>query len=113
MPPEDTKALVQRVRKNLRVTKIIATRSVRGKMGDTQAGFVAELPFTEGGGESMTLREAIVANCLLSREADIAAYRNAVAGGNLSLETGREAIASVKSSYAKVIAEALSEVGEE
>jgi hypothetical protein len=111
--PPDFETLVRRVKANLRVSKIIATRTVRGPKGDTQAGFIAELSTSEvDGEESMTLREAIVANCLLAREADIAAYRNAVAGGNLSFEAGRDAIQSVKNSYAKVLAEALAEAGE-
>lgn len=110
MSSEEIKALVARVKANLRVTKIVAVRSVRGKMGDTQAGFTAELPLSDGGSESMSLREAVVATVLLGREADIAAYRNAVAGGNIPFDMGKEAIASVKGSYAKVIAEALDEV---
>jgi len=108
---DEIRELVLRVKAGLRVTKVIATRSVKGRLGDSQAGFTAEFSLTDDdGGKPMTLKEAVVANCLLAREADLAAFRNAVAGGNISPEQGADAISAAKAGYAKLLVEAINEV---
>jgi len=106
---DEIRDLVSRVKAGLRITKIVATRSVKGRLGETQAGFSGELSLSETESKSMTLREAIVANCLLAREADLAAMRNAIAGGNVSLEYGNDAIALIKTNYSKLLIESLEE----
>jgi len=103
MKDEEIRDLVKRVKSGLRIRSVTATRTVKGQFGETQAGFEGELP------ESMTLSEAVVANCLLSREADLAAIRNAIAGGNVTLQYGSEALAMVKSGYAKLLVQVLEE----
>jgi hypothetical protein len=111
MTKDEIRELVARVKSGLRITKVIAVRSVRGRLGDSQAGFTAEFSLTEDdSGKPMTLKEAVVANCLLAREADLAAYRNAVAGGNISPEQGADAVSAVKAGYAKLLVEAINEV---
>lgn len=108
---DEIRELVARVKSGLKISKVIAVRSVKGRLGDTQAGFTAEFSITDDeGGKPMTLREAVVANCLLAREADLAAYRNAVAGGNISPEQGADAVSAVKTGYAKLLVEAINEV---
>lgn len=106
---DELRELVKRVKAGLRITKIVATRSVKGKLGETQAGFSGELSLSESEPGSMTLREAIVANCILAREADLAAFRNAIAGGNISLEYGNDAIAVIKANYSRLLVQSLKE----
>lgn len=112
MNNEEIRELVNRVRVGLRVTRVVATRTVRGKLGDTQAGFSAESSLLDSDGSTtpMTLQEAIVANCLLSREADIAAFRNAVAGGNISPEYGKDSIDAIRANYSKLLVQSLLEL---
>lgn len=123
------KALVARVKAGLRVTKVVATRSVKGKYGDTFVGFSAAWnSVQEDGGQNlvnagddtdesktltgMTMEEAIVASCIVAREADIAAYRNAAAGGNVSKDQSDNAIAAIRSNYSKMIVQALGAVAD-
>lgn len=124
MDNDELRALITRVKAGLKITKVVATRSVKGARGDTFAGFSAAWnSVQEDGGQDlvkagedtddsqtlsgMTLQEAIVASCLLGREADMAAYRNAVAGGNISQDTANGALAAIKSNYSKMIVQAL------
>lgn len=124
MSNDEIRELVKRVKANLRITKVVATRSVKGRNGDTYVGFSAAWnTVQEDGGQGllhtgeeqedtsgmgvMTMNEAIVASCLLAREADIAAHRNALAGGNISASHCNDAIAAIKSNYAKLIVQAL------
>ena len=118
------RALIKRVNAGLRITKVVATRSVKGSRGDSFAGFSAAWNSTqEDGGNGvetvmdegdeaqsltgMTLQEAIVASILVAREADLAAYRNAAAGGNISGSLRDAAAAAIKANYSKMMAEAL------
>lgn len=124
MNKEELRALVKRVQSGLVVTKVVATRSVKGQRGDTFAGFSASWRSTQedGGqgvvsvmGESeeaasvtgMTMQEAIVASVLVAREADTAAYRNAAAGGNIPKATAEQAIAITRKNYAQMLAAVL------
>ncbi len=124
MSQDELKALVQRVKAGLKITKVVATRSVKGRGGDTFVGFSAAWnSVQEDGGQGvvnamdegdeanslngMTMQEAIVASILLAREADTAAYRNAAAGGNIPQSHADGAIAAIKSNYSKMIVQAL------
>jgi hypothetical protein len=124
MSNDELRALVQRVKAGLRITKVVATRSVKGRGGDTFAGFSAAwnsvqedggqglVSSTDDGEESqtltgMTMQEGIVASILVAREADIAAYRNAAAGGNISQSHADAAIAAIRSNYSKMLVQAL------
>lgn len=116
--------MLKRVRSNLRVTKVVATRSVKGKYGDSYVGFSASWDSVqEDGGQgilstggeddesrsetAMSLQEAIVSSCVLSREADLAAYRNAMAGGNISVDAYRAAVKTIRQNYSKAIVQML------
>lgn len=124
MSNDELRALVQRVKAGLKITKVVATRSVKGRGGDTFAGFSAAwnsvqedggqglVSSTDDGEESqtltgMTMQEGIVASILVAREADIAAYRNAAAGGNISQSHADAAIAAIRSNYSKMLVQAL------
>lgn len=124
MTKDELKALVKRVQSGLVVTKVVATRSVKGQRGDTFAGFSASWRSTqEDGGNGvvsvmdegeesasvtgMTMQEAVVASVLVAREADCAAYRNAAAGGNIPKATAEQSIAITKNNYANMLAAVL------
>lgn len=124
MSNDELRALVQRVKAGLKITKVVATRSVKGRGGDTFVGFSAAWnSVQEDGGQGvlnagedsdesnnlngMTMQEALVASILISREADTAAYRNAAAGGNISQSHADGAIAAIKSNYTKLLVSAL------
>ena len=124
MSNDELRALVSRVKEGLKITKVVATRSVKGRGGDTFVGFSASWnSVQEDGGQGvvsamdegeeaqtlngMTLQEAVVASCLIAREADVAAYRNAAAGGNISQDYADNAVAAIKSNYNKLIVSAI------
>lgn len=124
MSNDELRALVSRVKAGLKITKVVATRSVKGRGGDTFVGFSAAWnSVQEDGGHGvvsamddgeeaqnlngMTLQEAMIASCLIAREADIAAYRNAAAGGNISQGYADSAVAAIKSNYNKLIVSAV------
>ena len=121
MTKSELKALVDRVKKGLVVTKVVATRSVKGTRGDTFVGFSAAWnSVQEDGGQglvtsleeesqtvtAMTMEEAIVASIILAREADTAAYRNAAAGGNISPELATKAVTAIRANYNKALLQA-------
>lgn len=120
MTQDEKKSILARIISGIHVTKVVATRSVKGKYGDTFVGFSAAWnSVQEDGGQDlvkagddtddgqtvtgMTLKEAMIASCILSREVDIAAYRNAAAGGNITAEQARNAIANTKAHYGQVL----------
>jgi len=124
MSNDELKALVARVKSGLKITKVVATRSVKGRGGDTFVGFSASWnSVQEDGGQDlvsvgeegdaaaslngMTMQEAILASCLVAREADIAAFRNAAAGGNITQEHANNAIKAIRSNYSNMIVQAL------
>ena len=122
MGPEEAKTLIKRVRAGLRVTKVVSSRSIKGRTGDTFVGFSAAWnTVQEDGGQGlvssldegeetlsgMSLQEALVASAIVSREADLAAYRNAAAGGNISTEHANVAISAVKANYNRLLVEIL------
>lgn len=124
MSNDELRALVQRVKAGLKITKVVATRSVKGRGGDTFVGFSAAWnSVQEDGGQGvitagedsdegnnlngMTMQEALVASILIAREADTAAYRNAAAGGNISQSHADGAITAIKSNYSKLLVSAL------
>lgn len=128
MSNDELRALVQRVKAGLKITKVVATRSVKGRGGDTFAGFSAAWnSVQEDGGQGlvsstddseesqtltgMTMQEGIVASILVAREADIAAYRNAAAGGNITQSHADAAIAAIRSNYSKMLVQALGNDG--
>lgn len=130
MTDEQLQRYLRGIRDKMRVTKIVATRSVKGRLGDSFAGFSAawvsvqddsgsrgaELVDTMDeniAAQGMTLHEARVAHLLLAMEADIAATEQALAGGNLTHEDAMNRIRGYKHNYAKLIRQATGNGGVE
>ena len=124
MDKDAIRTAVKKIRSGMKITKVVCTRSVKGKAGDSYVGFSAawnsvqedggqNLAFTGGDNDEsetlsgMSLQEATVAACLLAREADLAAHNHALAGGNISPSYHRDAIAGIKSNYSRLIVLAL------
>lgn len=126
MNEQEMKDLLRKVKSNIRVTKVVATRSVKGKHGDNFAGFaagwesvqdepagigkdmemmVSDEDIAKGG---MTLREARVAHYLVAMHADIAAHEATMASGGISVQHCADACATIKSNYGKLIRRCLS-----
>lgn len=120
MTKDELVALAKKVKTNIRFTKVICTRSVKGRAGDTFVGFSAAynsvqedgargfdqlMPDGDGGQStgSMSYEEGVVASIILGREADIAAHNHALAGGNISNNDHRVAIAAIKANYHRLM----------
>lgn len=120
----EMREFVQRVKAGLRITKVVCTRSVKGKMGDTYVGFSAAWNTIQddggqglvaAGGErdeaeslgGMTLQEATVAACIVALEADVAAFNHALAGGNIGASYHSNAVKAIRSNYSQLILTAL------
>lgn len=125
MDKNELMALIAKVKANVRVTKVVATRSVKTKRGDFFAGFAAAWNTVQDDGSGpgadldlvmttaeiavsgMTLQEAKVAHNIVAMQADIAAYEAARANGALSEAEFRDAVKAVKNNYGRIIQEAL------
>lgn len=122
-------ALVRRVRRGLRVTKVVATRSVKTQRGDFFAGFAAAWdsvqddvggpgtdldlsPAEESSVQGMDLREAVVAQGLVAMQADLAAYRAALANGAITPAEYQEAETAVTQNYTRAMRVVLKVDGE-
>lgn len=122
----EMREFVQRVKAGLRITKVVCTRSVKGKMGDTYVGFSAAWnTIQDDGGQGlvtagsetdeavslggMTLQEATVAACIVALEADVAAFNHALAGGNIGASFHANAVKAIRSNYSQLILGALSD----
>lgn len=122
----DLKDVLQRVKQKLRVTKVVATRAVKSRSGDTFAGFSAawESVQDDGGGpgadlidggintsesmsQGMTFAEARLAHYLLAMQTDIAATEAAMASGNITSDRCDELVRMYKNNYAKLIRHAM------
>ena len=121
---EDLPGYLRGIRDKLRITKVVATRAVKGVRGDSFAGFAAAWESVQDdsggkgtelldtmdaplGAQGMTLQEARIAHLLLALEADVAATEAAMAGGNISFEDGDNRIRMYKHHYAKLMRRAL------
>ena len=122
MTTTELKALLINVKKRLRVTKVVATRAVKTRGGDSFAGFSAAwesvqddagsmgAELIDGGisteesvSQGMTLTEARVAHYLLAMQADIAATEAATAAGNLKAERCLELCQMYRTNYSRLI----------
>jgi hypothetical protein len=122
--------MVKRVVSGLRVTKVVCTRSVKGRTGDHYVGFSAAWDSTQddGGGAAglistqgtedeglsvsvagLTLREAKVAALILGMQVDRAAHLNAGAGGSITPEAQSDALRSINLNYCKLLASIIGE----
>ena len=131
MDEKAMKDLVQRVKSKVRITKVVATRSVKGKSGDFFAGFSGgyESLQEEGAGpgkdlidvvdtadvanQGMSLVEARVAFYLVAMQTDISAHEAALASGALSLYACTDSVKAIRSNYNKLIRMALMDKDED
>lgn len=121
MESEELKDILNRVKSKIRVTKVVATRSVKTGRGDFFSGMSAAWDTTQddAGGpgadleltmsdaeqmaQGMTLVESRVARYIIAMEADIGAYEAAFANGALSEAKLQEAVRALKNNYAMLI----------
>jgi len=118
------------IKKRLRVTKVVCTRSVKGRGGDHYVGFSAgwDSVQDDGGGgvdlasaqdaegqaahdSGMTLREARLAAYVLGMQADIAAHEAAYAGAAVSEEAYLQAVRAIKANYSQLMTELFAKRG--
>jgi hypothetical protein len=118
-------AVVNHVKQRLRITKVVATRSVKTAKGDFFSGFSAawdsvqddhgsipdaDLNFSDGetAVSGMTLEESRVAHVLLSMEASIAAWRAAHAEGVVSEKDFNDRKTALRRSHSALLTSILS-----
>jgi hypothetical protein len=108
------KNTVDRVKRKMRITKVVATRAVKTKRGDFFAGMSAAWDTVQddasGAGadmdlltttdehtaSGMTLQDAQVAHIILSMEASIAAWRAALSEGAITVNHFEGKVRDVK-----------------
>jgi hypothetical protein len=100
-----------RIKRGMRVTKVVATRSIKGRFGDTFLGFSANwdsiqqdgtMGLEEMGDESpggLNALESQKASLMLGLQVDRAAYLNAVASGNVDQAVADNAIKALSQNY--------------
>ncbi len=110
-----------RVKDGLRITKVVATRSVKSPRGDHFVGFSAAFEsvqddasgpgadLVETGDVAMplgalTIKEGRVACALLQMQADIAAVEGAAAGGDISQDRRDSEVTRIRSGFATLVA---------
>ena len=101
---------ISEIQDGIRVTKIVCTRSIKTKQGDTYAGFTASWDSVQDDDPSgdpptspLTLAEARIAHILLAMETDIASYTSAMANGSVAISEGREAINGIQQRYNHIL----------
>jgi hypothetical protein len=113
---EEMKAAIRRVRDNLKITKVVCTRSVKGRNGDAFCGFSAawdsvqedggqdmENVMDDGSQSGMSLKEAKIAAYILGMQADTTAFENASAGSILRKDEADQAVRAIKHNYGKLM----------
>jgi hypothetical protein len=111
-----TKAEMKAIKDRIRVTKIVCTRSVKGKGGDSFVGFSAEFDSVQDDGSlglentldeptqsGVSLKEAKVAALVLGLNVDIAAYDKAVAGSVCTVYEAQTAKNATKTNYGRLM----------
>jgi len=118
MTKDEIKQRLASIESKIRVTKVVATRSVKGKGGDVFAGFSAGWESVQDDSamvvedsdvtsQGMTLDEARIAHLIVAQAADIAAHEQALATGSISTEFFRDRVRGLQTNYAKLIAHAM------
>ena len=121
---EEARAAICSVKNKLRITKTVATRSVKGRAGDHYVGFSAawDTIQDDAGGSAelitaqaedqdvafsagMTLKESKLAAYMLGMQADIVAHQNAAAGGSITPDECNNAVLIIKGNYSRLMAE--------
>ena len=102
--------IIQKYKRQLKVTKIVATRAIKSRHGDNYAGFTAtwdslqdDNPSGDDSQSPTSLEEARVAYLVLSMETDIAAYQSAWASGQITKEQLQGIVANIRANYITLI----------
>lgn len=128
---DNMKERLEGIFKKIRVTKVVATRSVKGQRGDTFAGFSAAWDSVQndygGAGadvmadgqedqeraeQAMSFREAVVAMHMVQMQTSVSALDAAYANGSISAELYEDQKASVKNRFGALIAAAADRLDE-
>jgi hypothetical protein len=122
MDKEQLKARIATVKRNLRFTKVVATRSLKTKKrGDFFAGFAGawntvqddvtgpgadlDMMDTEGiiAANGMTILDAVIAHEMAALRADLAVYGHARAANAITAAEYKEAVRVLKLNHAEVL----------
>jgi hypothetical protein len=110
---------LQSIRNRIRVTKLVATRSIKSRAGDVFIGYSAHFQSHQDDGadqvpeadeinefseQGLPLEEAKIARLLLSMEADIGALEASLANGSISEEFFKDSLKALRSGYNKRLA---------
>lgn len=127
MTKDKMKDVLRRINEGTRITKVVATRSVKTGRGDFFAGFSGAWNSVQddvsGPGADMglsvddadiatnglTLKEARIAHLLVAMQADLAAYDAAFANRAISDQQRKDAQKGIKNNYNLLIANLLGE----
>lgn len=126
MTREEAEKKLRWIRRGIRITKTVATRSIKGPRGDTFVGFSAawqsvqddvsgpggdlmptaedEAAFAEQG---LSLSDAKLARYMLSMEVDLAALESALANHTIASDFYEKSVASVKQNYNALVHKAM------
>lgn len=125
---DEMKATIKAVRDKMRITKVVCTRSVKGRSGDSFVGFSAawDTIQEDAGGQGadlidtlededsqqalsqgMTLKESKIAAYMLAMQADITAFENAAAGSIVRKGECDTAVQAIKHNYSQLMASVL------
>lgn len=125
---KELREIIRSVRSKMKVTKVVCTRSVKGKYGDNYVGFSAawDTIQDDAGGaadmissqddqeikesaaaQGMTLKEARFAGLILAMQTDIAAHDHAMASSNITPKQREGAIQAIKANYGKLMVDML------
>ena len=122
----EEKVTLRALRKRIKVTKVVCTRSVKARDGDSYVGYSAAWDtIQEDGGHGlvhtgspeedpalpgMSMKEAQLTDLLLGLQVDLSAHAHARAGGNISPEQYASSVRAIRGNYAKLLAETLRDV---
>jgi hypothetical protein len=126
---DEQRAEITLIKSGLRVSKVVATRAVKTKLGDFFVGMSAAWDTTQedAGGmgvdlidamddgeqhaaikrQGMTLKQARVAGLILGMNVDLQAGMHAVGGGAISDADFQRAARAIKRKYGSLVAEAV------
>lgn len=130
---EEQMAEVKAIKDGMRITKVVATRSVKTKNGDFFVGFSSSWDTTQedAGGmgadlidavgdadmkaavsrQGMTPRQAKIAGLILGMHTDLQATTHALGGGAISQRAHENACHGIKANYSQLIAQAVAGKG--
>jgi len=122
---DEQKARIKRIKSQLRITKVVCTRSIKGSRGDNFVGWSSAWDTVQDDGthgledvgdgdvpvQAMSFADALIATCLLGMQVDVQAHRNAKSNGNLSPAQADALIDGIRKNYARQLIDLIGEEG--